>query len=211
MIHGLYSFFFLVFFFFKQKTAYEMRISDWSSDVCSSDLACRSVWHTPVAAILTRICPGPTVGIGASSMTRGLPNSRTTAAFMVFAMSVSPFERGVRTGRARARHRRRAGSWSADNGRASSGDFHARSPTPCIRRRRHGRGTGDSSWSRPARPRSRGPDGRRCCRRSEEHTSELQSLLRISYAVLCCKQKKNVHATHQHPSHRNPCSLVAAI
>src|SRR3546814_10512721 len=30
--------FFFIFFFFKQKTAYEMRISDWSSDVCSSDL-----------------------------------------------------------------------------------------------------------------------------------------------------------------------------
>src|SRR3546814_9885755 len=30
-----------LFFFFKQKTAYEMRISDWSSDVCSSDLARR--------------------------------------------------------------------------------------------------------------------------------------------------------------------------
>src|SRR3546814_6604024 len=29
---------FICFFFFKQKTAYEMRISDWSSDVCSSDL-----------------------------------------------------------------------------------------------------------------------------------------------------------------------------
>src|SRR3546814_4618027 len=29
---------FSLFFFFKQKTAYEMRISDWSSDVCSSDL-----------------------------------------------------------------------------------------------------------------------------------------------------------------------------
>src|SRR3546814_6024813 len=29
--------FVVVFFFFKQKTAYEMRISDWSSDVCSSD------------------------------------------------------------------------------------------------------------------------------------------------------------------------------
>src|SRR3546814_7192821 len=29
-----------LFFFFKQKTAYEMRISDWSSDVCSSDLGC---------------------------------------------------------------------------------------------------------------------------------------------------------------------------
>src|SRR3546814_11208939 len=31
------------FFFFKQKTAYEMRISDWSSDVCSSDLVRREV------------------------------------------------------------------------------------------------------------------------------------------------------------------------
>src|SRR3546814_10362972 len=29
----------MLFFFFKQKTAYEMRISDWSSDVCSSDLS----------------------------------------------------------------------------------------------------------------------------------------------------------------------------
>src|SRR3546814_13975962 len=29
----------MLFFFFKQKTAYEMRISDWSSDVCSSDVA----------------------------------------------------------------------------------------------------------------------------------------------------------------------------
>src|SRR3546814_8587858 len=39
--------FFLVFFFFKQKTAYEMRISDWSSDVCSSDLfpAVGVAWH----------------------------------------------------------------------------------------------------------------------------------------------------------------------
>src|SRR3546814_269139 len=34
--------FVFVFFFFKQKTAYEMRISDWSSDVCSSDLKPRS-------------------------------------------------------------------------------------------------------------------------------------------------------------------------
>src|SRR3546814_5526362 len=33
-----FSLVFGVFFFFKQKTAYEMRISDWSSDVCSSDL-----------------------------------------------------------------------------------------------------------------------------------------------------------------------------
>src|SRR3546814_3941149 len=33
------------FFFFKQKTAYEMRISDWSSDVCSSDLARAFRWR----------------------------------------------------------------------------------------------------------------------------------------------------------------------
>src|SRR3546814_2678642 len=33
----------LYFFFFKQKTAYEMRISDWSSDVCSSDLPTREI------------------------------------------------------------------------------------------------------------------------------------------------------------------------
>src|SRR3546814_8629741 len=33
------SSFICLFFFFKQKTAYEMRISDWSSDVCSSDLS----------------------------------------------------------------------------------------------------------------------------------------------------------------------------
>src|SRR3546814_4931008 len=32
--------------------------------------------------------------------------------------------------------------------------------------------------------------------RSEEHTSELQSLMRISYAVFCLKQKKNNHNTH---------------
>src|SRR3546814_101036 len=37
---------YVVFFFFKQKTAYEMRISDWSSDVCSSDL--------PIALIVAR-------------------------------------------------------------------------------------------------------------------------------------------------------------
>src|SRR3546814_6987987 len=34
----MYNILSLFFFFFKQKTAYEMRISDWSSDVCSSDL-----------------------------------------------------------------------------------------------------------------------------------------------------------------------------
>src|SRR3546814_2715063 len=50
-----------IFFFFKQKTAYEMRISDWSSDVCSSDLLAEierrriepaprlEAWHAEIA------------------------------------------------------------------------------------------------------------------------------------------------------------------
>src|SRR3546814_4202638 len=37
----------------------------------------------------------------------------------------------------------------------------------------------------------RGIDVRRICHRSEEHTSELQSLMRISYAVFCLKKKKH--------------------
>src|SRR3546814_3255903 len=41
-------------FFFKQKTAYEMRISDWSSDVCSSDLDARTVGGEPVADLRVR-------------------------------------------------------------------------------------------------------------------------------------------------------------
>src|SRR3546814_8605237 len=45
---------FLCFFFFKQKTAYEMRISDWSSDVCSSDLhlLAGSAWIGALAAFI---------------------------------------------------------------------------------------------------------------------------------------------------------------
>src|SRR3546814_9770775 len=35
-------------------------------------------------------------------------------------------------------------------------------------------------------------------RRSEEHTSELQSLMRISYAVLCLKKKKNIYKRQKH-------------
>src|SRR3546814_10530340 len=38
-------------------------------------------------------------------------------------------------------------------------------------------------------------DGRTVERRSEEHTSELQSLMRISYAVFCLKKKKNTKST----------------
>src|SRR3546814_19206768 len=47
---------FVCFFFFKQKTAYEMRISDWSSDVCSSDLLGRLV--RAVAELTARCLTG---------------------------------------------------------------------------------------------------------------------------------------------------------
>src|SRR3546814_3353474 len=43
---------FIFFFFFKQKTAYEMRISDWSSDVCSSDL--EGTWRPQAVPDLRR-------------------------------------------------------------------------------------------------------------------------------------------------------------
>src|SRR3546814_7392615 len=41
----------MCFFFFKQKTAYELRISDWSSDLCSSDL--RALWAVIMTAYIT--------------------------------------------------------------------------------------------------------------------------------------------------------------
>src|SRR3546814_7495884 len=44
----------VIVFFFKQKTAYEMRISDWSSDVCSSDLLDWSDWGSFLGA--TEMC-----------------------------------------------------------------------------------------------------------------------------------------------------------
>src|SRR3546814_7775081 len=52
----------LLFFFFKQKTAYEMRISDWSSDVCSSDLRV-GFSHRAVAGIDLAVAPGEFVAI----------------------------------------------------------------------------------------------------------------------------------------------------
>src|SRR3546814_3214317 len=51
----LYLHLVVFFFFFKQKTAYEMRISDWSSDVCSSDLLQAALAETSEQARLARI------------------------------------------------------------------------------------------------------------------------------------------------------------
>src|SRR3546814_8578400 len=59
--------FLFYFFFFKQKTAYELRISDWSSDVCSSDLFCRRTVRTDPAG-------RPAVGLPVANL--GIPRSR---------------------------------------------------------------------------------------------------------------------------------------
>src|SRR3546814_5416917 len=70
-----------MFFFFKQKTAYEMHISDWSSDVCSSDLPdppqalrCRSMrrHHNTNSNVFT-LAFGQAPG--AVELTTGLPRS----------------------------------------------------------------------------------------------------------------------------------------
>src|SRR3546814_3456377 len=69
-----------------------------------------------------------------------------------------------------------------------------------VRWRRRERDQGDAASRGPARV---GPDDavRRALRRSEEHTSELQSLMRISYAVFCLKTKNDAAmavVTHAH-------------
>src|SRR3546814_5152847 len=61
-----------------------------------------------------------------------------------------------------------------------------------------------SVTDRPRSPPARPATVLRCSRvppwdRSEEHTSELQSLMRISYAVFCLKKKKKTRHTHQTP------------
>src|SRR3546814_3559310 len=62
------SFSLFYFFFFKQKTAYEMRISDWSSDVCSSDLQ-RLPWlpHHPSPMLRARPLPYIRIPIAAAA------------------------------------------------------------------------------------------------------------------------------------------------
>src|SRR3546814_6147302 len=54
-----------------------------------------------------------------------------------------------------------------------------------------------------AHERLKGLGAQRIIDRSEEHTSELQSLMRISYAVFCLKKKKNTNTDKQNNKHRN--------
>src|SRR3546814_2209849 len=125
-----------VVFFFKQKTAYEMRISDWSSDVCSSDL----FWNDAVFfdegnyLLAPRHCID---GLAIRSSPNGLWSSISFAAALRLPASLA---------------------------------------SPCCAR----------AWSDKLRRMDRIVPA---CIRSEEHKSELQSLMRLSYAVLCLKNK----------------------
>src|SRR3546814_6932688 len=126
-----------MFFFFKQKTAYEMRISDWSSDVCSSDL---TVPSDPDRE--DRRNPRP-------PRPRGRTDYATNERLPQWLLA--PLYRRNRSDRARAGQVQSLSRWRI----------------PWRASQSHGAG------------------------RSEEHKSELQSLMRISYAVFCLKKKNN--------------------
>src|SRR3546814_13372753 len=77
----------IFFFFFKQKTAYEMRISDWTSDVCSSDLDVPLLGH--VLAVVAHALAGARLGDAGElglefaeveALERGQPVARAFAA-----------------------------------------------------------------------------------------------------------------------------------
>src|SRR3546814_6990757 len=125
------------FFFFKQKTAYEMRISDWSSDVCSSDL--KTV---------------PSVSVSYAR------NGNTNKANAL----------GMRPMQERA-YEKRGEQYLLIKSPPASGKSRALMFVALDKLANQG--------VRQA-----------IIVRSEEHTSELQSLMRHSYDVLCLKKKK---------------------
>src|SRR3546814_10692328 len=129
-----------------------MRISDWSSDVCSSDLGGRDVVRRLAAKcdiVLENFRPGTLEKWGLDYATLAKDNPRLVMTH------ISGFgQTGPLAGQ--------AGFGSV--GEAMGGIRHT---------------TGS-----PDRP------------RSEEHTSELQSLMRISYAVFCLKKKNNIKTEH---------------
>src|SRR3546814_11747357 len=103
-------------FFFKQKTAYEVRISDGSSDVCSSDLvplrSTTSRKETPHAPTFASTSSAPTAGISTSSRTNasGGPAPCSTAAFIVgfiYSAAAAPEDKNRFTGRGNPRLSRR--------------------------------------------------------------------------------------------------------
>src|SRR3546814_6047186 len=82
-----------VFFFFKHKTAYEMRISDWSSDVCSSDLYCSEPMMAKMFRTSLALQPIATALFANSPFTEGKPNG-----FLSYRSHIWSDTDGARTG-----------------------------------------------------------------------------------------------------------------
>src|SRR3546814_1480214 len=134
------------FFFFKQKTAYEMRISDWSSDVCSSDL--------PANYYLN---PGLDPAYNPSGVLQPL------------AATFEQFQPKITVDYKIASDVKIYADWGIG---FKSGGFNGGGTKAIV----------DGLFNQVF--------GSGINVRSEEHTSELQSLMRISYAVFCLKKKK---------------------
>src|SRR3546814_3990106 len=147
----------MVVFFFKQKTAYEMRISDWSSDVCSSDLR-RGRAPFAIAQLvqeaLAQLRDDLVIGVAREQ-----------------AVGIEIAPRRVERGNALDQ----AVAFVADGEHAG--------------RRCQGFEQQGRTRTRRADDEHRAVERGVGIARSEEHTSELQSLMRISYAVFCLKQK----------------------
>src|SRR3546814_5252258 len=92
---------FYVFFFFKQKTAYEMRISDWSSDVCSSDLPETIEWARQMGAhhVIDHNLP-----LGEQLKALGIPQVRYVASLSATSKHLPVFPE-IKIGRASCRER----------------------------------------------------------------------------------------------------------
>src|SRR3546814_1886779 len=93
-----------VFFFFKQKTAYEMRISDWSSDVCSSDLVAFRGDRQRLEATESGLADDPHAASASRGTSRGA-RSRTASAIAAICAGVVPQQPPTKIGRASGRER----------------------------------------------------------------------------------------------------------
>src|SRR3546814_1486922 len=144
-----------------------MRISDWRSDVCSSDLGLtRRTNHVQNGRISFPLSPA--IHASDAWVRIGGKSERTKGEYRRCD--------DIRT----SRRTNREGS---DHGSSNAGAADVRR---FVRKRFGGGGPGACGPAAPAR----GGRRRRSAFRSEEHTSELQSLMRSSYAVFCLKKNK---------------------
>src|SRR3546814_9438157 len=167
---GLYYLVCILCLFFKLKTAYEMRISYWSSDVCSSDLL-----EAARAAGFEIGAQREPEGLGLHVVVLRAPRGMDTATALARLRALDP-----------------QGSYDFNHlyfGSAAAAERTANTPARAATPAPLRIGLIDSgvAGSHPAL-RATELHAWGCDGKSEEHTSELQSLMRISYAVFCLKK-----------------------